>query len=62
MFVNLSSEFCREVTDTQMPHVVPVILPEMDKIFIHAEVCWWKLCTICLNHKGPQAASTVSTV
>ncbi|CAH3045821.1 unnamed protein product [Pocillopora meandrina] len=32
------TEFCREVTDTQMPHVVPVILPEMYKIFIHAEM------------------------
>nr|XP_058971954.1 importin-9-like isoform X2 [Pocillopora verrucosa] len=31
------TEFCREVTDTQMPHVAPVILPEMYKIFIHAE-------------------------
>ena len=60
--MNLSSEFCHEVTDTQMPHVVPVILSEMDKIFIHAEVCWWKLCTICSNHEGMQAASTVSTV
>nr|XP_058971952.1 importin-9-like isoform X1 [Pocillopora verrucosa]XP_058971953.1 importin-9-like isoform X1 [Pocillopora verrucosa] len=52
------TEFCREVTDTQMPHVAPVILPEMYKIFIHAEVCWWKLCTICSNHEGTQAAST----
>ncbi|XP_066017141.1 importin-9 isoform X1 [Pocillopora verrucosa] len=31
------TEFCREVTDTQMPHVAPVILPEMYKIFIHSE-------------------------
>lgn len=35
----LSVEFCREVTDIQMPHVASVILPEMYKIFIHAEVC-----------------------
>ncbi|XP_029213390.2 importin-9-like isoform X1 [Acropora millepora] len=32
------TEFCREVTDIQMPHVAPVILPEMYKIFIHAEL------------------------
>lgn len=31
-------EFTREVTDTQMPHVAPVILPEMYKIFTMAEV------------------------
>ena len=35
----ISTEFCREVTDIQMPRVAPVILPEMYKIFIHAEVC-----------------------
>lgn len=33
-----SAEFTREVTDTQMPHVAPVILPEMYKIFTMAEV------------------------
>ncbi|XP_073176312.1 importin-9 isoform X2 [Lepidochelys kempii] len=33
-----SSEFTREVTDTQMPLVAPVILPEMYKIFTMAEV------------------------
>lgn len=27
------TEFCRDVTDTQMPQVAPVILPEMLKIF-----------------------------
>ncbi|KAJ1139608.1 hypothetical protein NDU88_005976 [Pleurodeles waltl] len=32
------TEFTREVTDTQMPHVAPVILPEMYKIFTMAEV------------------------
>ena len=32
------AEFCREVTDTQMPQVAPVILPEMYKIFTQAEV------------------------
>ncbi|KAH0619009.1 hypothetical protein JD844_018608 [Phrynosoma platyrhinos] len=31
-------KFTREVTDTQMPHVAPVILPEMYKIFTMAEV------------------------
>lgn len=34
----LSPEFTREVTDTQMPLVAPVILPEMYKIFTMAEV------------------------
>uniref|UniRef100_A0A8D0L9J8 Importin 9 n=1 Tax=Sphenodon punctatus TaxID=8508 RepID=A0A8D0L9J8_SPHPU len=34
------TEFTREVTDTQMPLVAPVILPEMYKIFTMAEV--WK--------------------
>lgn len=33
-----SAEFTREVTDTQMPLVAPVILPEMYKIFTMAEV------------------------
>ena len=37
-WICLFSEFCREVTDIQIPHVAPVILPEMYKIFIHAEV------------------------
>ena len=32
------AEFCREVTDMQIPQVAPVILPEMYKIFIQAEV------------------------
>ncbi|OXB67266.1 hypothetical protein ASZ78_015907 [Callipepla squamata] len=31
------TEFTREVTDTQMPHVAPVILPEMYRIFTMAE-------------------------
>ena len=31
-------EFCREVTDTQMPQVAPVILPEMYKIFTQDQV------------------------
>lgn len=35
---NMSTEFTREVTDTQMPLVAPVILPEMYKIFTMAEV------------------------
>ncbi|EDO40537.1 predicted protein [Nematostella vectensis] len=32
------SEFCREVTDAQMPQVAPVILPEMYKIFVQDQV------------------------
>lgn len=32
------TEFCREVTDTQMPQVAPVILPEMYKIFTQDEI------------------------
>ncbi|KAK3762793.1 hypothetical protein RRG08_040490 [Elysia crispata] len=31
------SEFCQDVTDTQMTHVAPVILPELYKVFIGAE-------------------------
>ncbi|XP_052680706.1 importin-9-like [Crassostrea angulata] len=31
------SEFTQDVTDTQMGHVAPVILPEMYKIFLHAD-------------------------
>lgn len=34
----ICAEFTREVTDTQMPLVAPVILPEMYKIFTMAEV------------------------
>lgn len=37
-YVFASPEFTREVTDTQMPLVAPVILPEMYKIFTMAEV------------------------
>lgn len=33
-----SAEFTREVTDTQMPLVAPVTLPEMYRIFTMAEV------------------------
>lgn len=29
------------MTDTQMGHVAPVILPEMYKIFLHADVSFW---------------------
>ena len=32
-------EFTQDVTDTQMGQVAPVILPEMYKIFMQAEVC-----------------------
>ena len=32
------SEFTQDVTDTQMVHVAPVILPEMYKIFVQHEV------------------------
>ena len=32
------AEFSREVTDTQMPQVAPVILPEMYKIFTNDQV------------------------
>ena len=32
-----------------MPHDAPVILPEMYKIFIHAKVGLWELCTVCSN-------------
>jgi len=38
LFVLRCEEFTREVTDTQMPLVAPVILPEMYKIFTMAEV------------------------
>lgn len=31
------SEFCQDVTDTQMSHVAPVILPELYKVFIGAD-------------------------
>ena len=48
-WVYLFTEFCREVTDIQIPHVAPLILPEMYKIFIHAEVkCIHGYCAISL--------------
>ncbi|CAL1541790.1 unnamed protein product [Lymnaea stagnalis] len=31
------SEFCQDITDTQMGHVAPIILPELYKVFIGAE-------------------------
>ncbi|XP_067683421.1 importin-9-like [Haliotis asinina] len=31
------TEFCQDVTDTQMIHVAPIILPEMYKIFLEAQ-------------------------
>lgn len=37
-FHSFISEFTQDVTDTQMGHVAPVILPEMYKIFLHADV------------------------
>lgn len=37
-FFSVISEFTQDVTDTQMGHVAPVILPEMYKIFLHADV------------------------
>lgn len=37
-FLSVISEFTQDVTDTQMGHVAPVILPEMYKIFLHADV------------------------
>ncbi|XP_064333394.1 importin-9 isoform X2 [Camelus dromedarius] len=36
--LEVTEEFTREVTDTQMPLVAPVILPEMYRIFTMAEV------------------------
>lgn len=51
-----SAEFTREVTDTQMPLVAPVILPEMYRIFTMAEVgalrgrerpCLLGACRVC---------------
>ncbi|PIK58812.1 putative importin-9 [Apostichopus japonicus] len=32
------TEFSREVTDTQMPHVAPLVLPQMYRIFIEANL------------------------
>lgn len=43
-------EFTREVTDTQMPLVAPVILPEMYKIFTMAEV--WNLSSKITANKS----------
>lgn len=44
------AEFTREVTDTQMPLVAPVILPEMYKIFTMAEVLLYLLmCSLSLS-------------
>uniref|UniRef100_H2ZMC2 Importin N-terminal domain-containing protein n=1 Tax=Ciona savignyi TaxID=51511 RepID=H2ZMC2_CIOSA len=31
------TEFCRELTDTQIPHIAPVILPELLKIFVQQD-------------------------
>nr|XP_002127531.1 importin-9 [Ciona intestinalis] len=31
------TEFCRELTDTQIPHIAPVILPELLKIFLQQD-------------------------
>ena len=36
-------EFTQDVTDTQMGQVAPVILPEMYKIFMQAEVCIFEI-------------------
>lgn len=46
---DMFSEFTREVTDTQMPLVAPVILPEMYKIFTMAEVLLLLYSTIHNN-------------
>lgn len=37
IFYFLFLEFTREVSDTQMEHVAPVILPEMHRIFVQSD-------------------------
>uniref|UniRef100_A0A8D0HE16 Importin 9 n=1 Tax=Sphenodon punctatus TaxID=8508 RepID=A0A8D0HE16_SPHPU len=51
------TEFTREVTDTQMPLVAPVILPEMYKIFTMAEV--WKESFVFILCDGRNISDTV---
>ncbi len=43
----LFAEFCREVTDVQMPQVAPVILPEMYNIFTQDQV---STCRVGVPH------------
>lgn len=47
-------EFTREVTDTQMPLVAPVILPEMYKIFTMAEVQLLSYSDTVFAHSLPE--------
>ena len=42
-------EFCREVTDMQMPQVASVILPEMYKIFTQQNVSHFPVFSIILS-------------
>ena len=51
-------EFTREVTDTQMPLVAPVILPEMYKIFTMAEV--WNLSSKIIVSSGSRQPPPLS--
>ena len=38
LFYIFLAEFSQDVTDVQMGHVAPLILPELYKVFIGAEV------------------------
>ena len=56
-------EFCQDVTDTQMSHVAPVILPELYKVFIGAEVCvMWAYNTVCSIPKLLRYSVSVGSV
>lgn len=39
-FVFYILEFVEDISDLQIPHIAPVLLPEMLKIFSHPEVCF----------------------
>lgn len=32
------SEFCQDVSDTQLPHIAPIILPQLVQVIMQAEV------------------------
>lgn len=39
-------EFCQEVTDTQIPHVTPVLLPQLLRVISSCEVSFALICRI----------------
>ena len=38
-YATVTIEFCQEVTDQQMPHVAPIIFPQLLQVITQPQVC-----------------------